>query len=439
MSKKILVIGSGGREHAICHKFSQSPTKPIIYALPGNIGMKSCANLVENIEITNHQAIIDFCKINKIDFVFIGPEQPLVNGLVDDLQKNKIRVFGPSKEASKLEGSKVFMKKIAQDNHVPTAKYASFTSAKPAIEFIEKLGFPAVIKTDGLASGKGVLIPQNLTEAIQNIEEIFAGKFGKAGNEIVIEEFLNGYEVSYFVICDGKNFLPLGFAHDHKKIFDGEIGLNTGGMGAFSPSNLVDKNLENKIIQQIIIPTLKGLQNKNAEFLGILFAGLMIVNNEPKLLEFNIRFGDPETQVILPRIKTDFVEIIENAIDKKLHNFKIEFDENKKTICVVMSSKGYPENYEKNTQIKNLKNVEDSLKDKSFLENHNLDEVQIFHAGTSLLNNEYIAIGGRVLNIVASANNFEKARNDAYKIVKKIDWNEGYYRTDIGIKALFKN
>ncbi len=417
--KKILVIGSGGREHAICEQFRKSPKLEIIFCLPGNAGIAEVAKIVDGIKIDEHQKIIEFCQENKIDFVFVGPEQPLVAGLVDDLEKAGIRAFGPNKNAAQLEGSKIFMKKIAVDNNVPTAIYETFTDEKNATEFVKKLAqefnFPCVIKTDGLAAGKGVIIPQNFAEAEVAIKEIFAGKFGEAGNKIIIEEFLDGFEASYFVLCDGKNFVPLGFAHDHKRVGDGDSGPNTGGMGTYSPSPFIDKKLEEEIIEKIIRPTLRGI-----EFRGILFAGLMISKNIPKLLEYNVRFGDPETQVILPRIKTDFIDLIEAAIDGRLNEIKVEFDEEKKLVCVVMCANGYPENYEKGTEIKGLDLI---------------TEAKILHAGTIKKDGKILANGGRVLNIVAEAASFESARSKAYEAIAKIDWKEGFCRKDIAKKV----
>ncbi|OFW88296.1 MAG: phosphoribosylamine--glycine ligase, partial [Alphaproteobacteria bacterium RIFCSPHIGHO2_01_FULL_40_8] len=418
--KKILVIGSGGREHAICEAFRKSPQKPEIFALPGNAGIAEIAKIVDGVRQNEHQKIIDFCQHKKIDFVFVGPEQPLSDGICDDLKQNGIRVFGPSKKASRLEGSKIFMKKIAMENAVPTAAYETFSNAKSALEFAKKLGFPCVIKTDGLASGKGVIIPQNFDEAKKTITEIFAGKFGDAGKNIIIEEFLEGFEVSYFVICDGKNFIPLGFAHDYKRVGENDSGTNTGGMGTYAPSPFVDKKIEEEIITKIIRPTLRGLENIDAPFKGILFAGLMIAKNKPKLLEFNIRFGDPETQVILPRIKSDFMTLIEAAIDGKLNKFHIEFDEEKKLVCVVMCAKGYPENYEKGSEIKGLANIKTA---------------KILHAGTIRKDNKILANGGRVLNIIADGKTFAEARKKAYEAVDSIDWKEGFVRRDIAKKA----
>lgn len=319
------------------------------------------------------------------------------------------------------------MKKIATENHVPTAIYQTFHEEKLAIEFAKTLGFPCVIKTDGLAAGKGVIIPQNLREAEETIAEIFAGKFGDAGKKIIIEEFLDGFEASYFVICDGKNFIPLGFAHDHKKVGENDSGANTGGMGTYAPSPFIDKKTENKIIKKIICPTLRGLENIGAPFKGILFAGLMIDKKCPKLLEFNIRLGNPETQVILPRIKSDFIALIEAAIDGTLDKFHIEFDEEKKLICVVMCAKGYPENYEKGTEIKGLEAAEKN------------DGIKIFHAGTLKKDGKILANGGRVLNIVAAASTFSDARKKVYAAVDLIDWKDGFCRRDIYPKSNRKN
>ncbi len=421
--KKILVIGSGGREHAICEQFKKSAKLEKLFCLPGNAGIAAVAQIVEGIKIDEHQKIIDFCREQKIDFVFVGPEQPLVNGLVDDLEKANIRAFGPSKRAALLEGSKVFMKKIAVDNQVPTAAYDVFFDKELAIRFAKKIGFPCVIKADGLAAGKGVIIAQNIKEVEDVVEEIFLGKFGEAGRQIIIEEFLDGFEASYFVLCDGDNFVPLGFAHDHKKVGENETGPNTGGMGTFAPSPLIGHEMEKTIIETIIRPTLDGMNRIKVPFCGILFAGLMIGKNGAKLLEFNARFGDPETQVILPRIKTDFIDLIESAIDKKLNQTTVEFDENKKLVCVVMAANGYPENYEKGTEIKNLEQAAQ------------VSGVKILHAGTAKKDNKIVANGGRVLNIVAESDSFKDARSKAYEAISKIDWKEGFCRKDIGAKA----
>ncbi|GDX36429.1 phosphoribosylamine--glycine ligase [Alphaproteobacteria bacterium] len=429
ITKKILVIGSGAREHAICQAFSRSKYQPQIFIIQGNAGTAKIAKNISDIAITDFKKITEFCLNHNIDFVFVGPEQPLTLGLVDYLESKRIKVFGPSQKSALLEGSKIFMKKIASDYHIPTAKYQTFqansNSVSQALQYAKELGFPCVIKTDGLASGKGVIIANNFAEAQNAITEIFAGKFGEAGKKIIIEEFLEGFEVSYFVICDGKNFLPLGFAHDHKKVGEGETGLNTGGMGTFSPSLKISQELETRIITKIINPTLQAMITEGCEFRGILFAGLMIKNNDAKLLEFNIRLGDPETQVLLPRITTDFVDLIEHAIDKKLANIKIEFDDNKKLVCVVICAKGYPEEYGKGHVIKNLSEIEDKIEKKYH------DNIQILHAGTSFNDKEIIATGGRVLNVVASATSFKEAKKMAYEVVDQIGWEQGFVRRDI--------
>lgn len=433
--KKILVIGSGGREHAICKAFFKSPQQPIIYALPGNGGTQNYAQNIDHIAINQHEEILKFCHSQQIDLVFIGPEQPLVEGLSDFLRSKNIKVFGPSQKAAQLEASKVFMKQITDQFNIPTAKYSTFSDADLAIAYSAKIGFPCVIKADGLAQGKGVIIAHDQIEATAAINEILHGKFGDAGKKIIIEEFLKGFEASYFVICDGKNFLPLGFAHDHKKVGDGETGLNTGGMGTYYPSPFINDALENKIIETIIKPTLEGMNHHQANFCGILFAGLMIDGNEAKLLEFNVRFGDPETQVILANLKSDLVTLIEKAIDGQLQNHHIEFDD-KKTVCVVICSNGYPNSYKKNVEITQLKNIEDLLRHHQSINGELIENVDILHAGTTEKDGKYYATGGRVLNIVASAPTFQQARQKAYKIVEAIDWKAGFYRRDIALSAI---
>lgn len=420
---KVLVIGSGGREHAICEKFYSSKQVTKIFALPGNAGIAEIAECVSNIAISNQDEIINFCQKNKVDLVFVGPEQPLVEGLVDNLKSHKIKAFGPSKYCAQLEGSKAFMKKIADDNGVPTARYQIFESFDSAFKFAKSLGFPCVIKADGLAAGKGVVIAQNILELETTLHEFFAGKFGDASKKIVIEEFLEGLEVSHFALCDGsQNFISLGFAHDHKKVGENETGPNTGGMGTFSPSPFVDKKLEQEILQKIVAPTLLAMTKLGHPFKGILFSGIILTKNGPKLLEYNTRFGDPETQVLLPRIKSDFATLIEAAIDGKLSEVKVELDEEKKLVCVVMCAKGYPEAYQKGTII-NL----DQIK--------NTDEIKILHAGTTIQNGNLVANGGRVLNIIAQAETFAKARQKAYETINKINWKEGFVRTDIAKKV----
>ena len=420
---RILVIGSGGREHAVCEKFYESKKVAKIFAMPGNAGISAIAECVANANVSNNQAVIDFCQAQKINLVFVGPEQPLVDGLVDDLEKAGLRAFGPSKYCAQLEGSKAFMKKIAADNNVPTADYQVFTNAVQAVEFAKKLGFPCVIKADGLAAGKGVVIAQDLAETEKTLTEFFAGKFGEASKKIIIEEFLEGVEVSHFALCDGStNFISLGFACDHKKVGENETGPNTGGMGTFSPSPFVTPEIEKIILEKIVAPTLSAMSKLGHPFKGILFGGIILTKNGPKLLEFNTRFGDPETQVILPRIKTDFVDLINAAIDGNLSQIKIEFDEAKKLVCVVMCANGYPEAYQKGTEI-NLSATK------------NLRDVKILHAGTAIKNGKLTANGGRVLNIVASAQSFKEGRIKAYEAVELIDWKDGFVRRDIAQKV----
>lgn len=421
--KNLLVIGAGGREHAIILKFRESSKVGKIYALPGNAGISLLAECVSGVEVGNHQQVIDFCLAKKIDLVFVGPEQPLVDGLVDDLIKNQIKVFGPSKYAARLEGSKAFMKEICSKNNIPTAKYQVFESGDLALDYCSQIGFPAVVKADGLAAGKGVVIVNNLDEAKEVIFEFFAGKFGDASKKVVIEEFLIGQEVSYFAITDGNDFISLGSACDHKKVGENETGPNTGGMGTFSPSPFMTKEIEEEVISEIISPTIKAMKSLGYPFVGVLFAGLILTKDGPKLLEFNVRFGDPETQVILPRIKSDFFDLIMAAVDGKIRDFKIAFDDEKKLVAVVVAAKGYPGSYLKGGQIKNLDAVK-SVKD-----------VMVLHAGTAIRQGKVVANGGRVLNIVANANSFKEARSKAYEAFKMIDWQDGFVRYDIAKKV----
>jgi len=419
---KILVIGSGAREHAIIHQINQSSKAKQIFALPGNAGIANIATNVENIKINDHNQIIKFCQENQIDLVIIGPEQPLVDGLVDDLQANNIKVFGPSKQASRLEASKIFTKKICDQYNIPTAFYQEFDQVENALKFLkDNQDYPIVIKADGLAAGKGVIIAQDYHQASNEVKQIMDGKFGSAGNKIIIEEFLDGVEVSYFAICDGKNAQFFGSAGDHKKIGEGETGLNTGGMGTYSPSPFIDQKLQQEIFDQFIIPTLKAMSDLNSPFIGFLFAGIILTKKGPKLLEFNTRFGDPEAQVILPRLETDFIDIILAAINGNLDQIDIKFS-NQKGVCVIIASKGYPENYQKNQPI----NLPSKIADNQL----------IFHAGTKMIDGQILSNGGRVLAAVSFADNFELAINSAYQLVANIDYKDGYYRKDIGGNVL---
>jgi phosphoribosylamine--glycine ligase len=346
----------------------------------------------------------------------------LVNGIVDYLEKFNIKVFGPNKVASQLEGSKIFTKKLCKKYNIPTANFGIFENKNDAKKFLEKTKYPNVIKADNLAAGKGVYICNNEQESLLAVEEIFDGKFGEAKN-VLIEEFLKGEEMSYFIISDGTTIKSFETAQDHKRVLEGDNGKNTGGMGAYSPSRLISSDLEDKILSKIIKPTLKGLSNLGTKYKGFLYAGLMIVKNEPYLIEYNVRMGDPECQTILPKLKTDLVEILEACCNKKLADLNIEWT-NKKSLCVVLCSKGYPDTYKKNVLIDNLENF--SSDQNNF----------IFHAGTKKENDKIYAIGGRVLNFISLSDDFLKARNEVHQCIKKLDWNGGFFRKDIGFKVI---
>ena len=417
---KVGVIGNGGREHALCSSLKNSDKIKQIYCFPGNAGTSSIAKNV-NIDLSDFEKLKDFIIQNKIDFIIIGPEKPLVDGIVDYLQKFKIKVFGPNKIASQREGSKIFTKKLCEKYKIPTAKFGIFSTTKKALSFLQNCNFPIVIKADGVAAGKGVYISENYKEASKAVEEIFDVKFGKAEN-LLIEEFLNGEEMSFFIISDGQSYKMFGTAQDHKRVFEGDQGKNTGGMGAYSPSRLQSDKLNQKIINNIIEPTLKGLKNLNCEYMGFLYAGLMIVNGEPFLIEYNVRMGDPECQTLLPKLKTDFSIIINKCIEQKLHDLNIEWYDDK-SICIVLCSKGYPDTYQNNIKL-DLEKL--SLKKNQF----------IFHAGTKIINNTIVSNGGRVLNIVTRSDDFKSARDSSLELLKEVNWGNGFYRKDIGYKVI---
>mgnify|MGYP005992543371 FL=1 len=418
---KIAIIGNGGREHALVATISKSSTINEIFCIPGNAGTSKIATNVE-LDINEFEILHKFINDNSVDLVVVGPEQPLVNGIVDYLEKFNIKVFGPNKIASQLEGSKIFTKKLCQKYNIPTANFGIFENRIEAKKFLENSKYPNVIKADNLAAGKGVYICNNKQESVLAVEEIFDGKFGEAKN-ILIEEFLDGEEMSFFIISDGTTIKSFETAQDHKRVLEGDKGKNTGGMGAYSPSRLINNDLEDKILSKIIKPTLKGLKNLGTEYRGFLYAGLMIVKNEPYLIEYNVRMGDPECQTILPKLKTDFVEILEACCNKKLADINIEWT-NKKSLCVVLCSKGYPDNYQKNILINNLENLIPG--ENNF----------IFHAGTKKENDKIYAIGGRVLNFISLSDNFLEARDEVHQYIKKLDWNGGFYRRDIGYKVI---
>ena len=418
----ILLIGAGGREHSIAEALSKSSKINELHCIPGNAGIEKIASC-HNYDISNQQEILNFCENNNIDIVFIGPEIPLVEGLADYLNRNSFFTFGPNQKAAKLEGSKSFTKDMCKKYNIPTATYETFSNAKDALVYIDNHSIPLVIKVDGLAAGKGVIIAETRDHAINSVNEIFSGKFGNAGDEIVIEEFLDGEEASYFIISDGESFIPLTSAQDHKRIGDGDIGLNTGGMGAYSPAPIMNKELEEKTINKIIKPTIKAMNDYGSPYIGILYAGLMIKDNEPKLIEYNVRFGDPECQVIIPRLENDLVELLVNVKEKNLDNYTLKWKENF-AITVVLAAKGYPESYETGDEIKGLDAID------------NIDDVEIFHAGTKTKNNKIVTSGGRVLNINGYGKNLVDAKEKAYSLVKKINWSGCYYRKDIGWRAL---
>ena len=415
------IIGSGGREHAICVKILESKKVDRVYCFPGNAGTDLIATNIE-IKVDEFEKIKDFVINNKIDFLVVGPEKPLVDGIVNYFQKNNIKIFGPEKLASKLEGSKIFTKKLCKKYNIPTAKFGIFEKIKEANLFLKNNKFPLVVKADGLAAGKGVYICEDIKESIKAVEEIFNGKFGVAKN-ILIEEFLSGEEMSYFIISDGKNYKKFQTAQDHKRVLEGDKGKNTGGMGAYSPSRLINKDLDEKIIKKIIEPTLKGLKEMSTKFIGFLYAGLMIVDNEPYLIEYNVRMGDPECQTILPKLKTNLVDIFAACCENKLDSINIEWHD-EKSLCIVLCSKGYPDKYKNNIPINNLNKID--LKNNEF----------IYHAGTKTMKNEVYSNGGRVLNFVVLSNNFKNSKDKAIQLIKKLDWHNGYYRKDIGFKVI---
>ena len=415
------VIGSGGREHAICEKILQSKKIEKLYCFPGNAGTNSIAKNVK-IKIDEFDKIKNFVINNKIDFLIVGPEKPLVNGIVDFFQKHNIKIFGPEKIASQLEGSKIFTKKLCEKYRIPTAKFGIFKNLEETNLFLKTSKFPLVVKADGLAAGKGVYICENIETAKNAIKEIFNGKFGIAKN-ILIEEFLSGEEMSYFIISDGKTFKKFQTAQDHKRVLEGDKGKNTGGMGAYSPSRLINGNLDKKIINKIIKPTLKGLKDMGTSFKGFLYAGLMIVNNEPYLIEYNVRMGDPECQTILPKLKTDIIDIFTACCENNLSSVNIEWHE-EKSLCIVVCSKGYPDKYKNNILIKNIEKIH--LQQKEF----------IFHAGTKINKKKIYSNGGRVLNFVVLSNNFKSSKKKAIQLIRKLNWSNGFYRKDIGFKVI---
>ena len=418
---KVAVIGSGGREHSLCLALKKSSNVNEIFCIPGNAGTDNIAKNI-NINLDDFEKIKDFFISNEIALAIIGPEKPLVDGIVEYLENHNIKVFGPNKIASQLEGSKIFTKNLCKKYNIPTAKFGIFKNPKESIDFLQGCEFPIVVKADGLASGKGVYICEDKKQSITAVNEIFDGKFGKAEN-ILIEEFLSGEEMSFFIISDSKSYKKFGTAQDHKRVFEGDKGKNTGGMGAYSPSRLESEILDKKILNKIIEPTLKGLRELNTSFVGFLYAGLMIVKGEPYLIEYNVRMGDPECQTILPKLKNDLLDVVLACVNQKLDSLNLEWY-NDKSLCIVLCSKGYPDQFQNNIEIENLNKMK--LTNNEF----------IFHAGTKLNNGKIFSNGGRVLNFVIRSKNFKNSRDRGLELINELDWKNGFYRKDIGFKVI---
>jgi phosphoribosylamine--glycine ligase len=419
----ILLIGSGGREHALAWSISASALCDRLYIAPGNPGTAQCGENVV-IDIADHEAVASFCKLNGIDLVVVGPEGPLVAGLADDIAAAGIKAFGPSKAAAQLEGSKAFTKELCAEFGIPTAGFGRFTDAASAKAYVAAQGAPIVIKADGLAAGKGVVMAETLAEANDAIEMMFSGGLGAAGEEVVIEEWMIGEEASFFALCDGSHALAMASAQDHKRVGDGDTGPNTGGMGAYSPAPVMTQALEGQVMTEIIMPTLRGMASRGTPFQGILYAGLMITAQGPKLIEYNVRFGDPECEVLMPRLKSDLVPALLAACDGVLDQITLRWAD-EAALTVVLAAKGYPAAPEKGSVIRDVKKAEAQ------------DDVLVFHAGTKLTaTGDLVADGGRVLNVVATARSVGEAQRKAYAAVDVIDWPGGFCRRDIGWQAV---
>ncbi len=418
---KILVVGGGGREHAVVWKLAQSPSVDKIYCAPGNGGISSIAQCVP-IKATDVEGIKAFAKENRIDLVVVTPDDPLAAGMVDELEKEGIRAFGPTRDAAIIEWSKSFAKDLMKKYNIPTARYEVFDNSKDAIKYLSNQRFPIVVKADGLALGKGVIIAQNLEEACEAVGSIMDKKvFGEAGRRVVIEEFLTGQEVSILAFTDSKIIVPMVSSQDHKRALDGDKGLNTGGMGTFSPSRVYTAEIAQYCMDKIFKPTVDAMNRENRKFKGVLYFGLILTDDGPKVLEYNARFGDPETQVILPRLKSDLLEIFNAVIDERLDEVKVEWDD-RAAVCVIMASGGYPQEYRTGYEIKGIEEVE---KEKDII---------IFHAGTRYESGKYYTAGGRVLGVTAMDDTLDGAIKKAYEGMEKISFKDAHYRRDIGIK-----
>ena len=418
----ILLLGSGGREHALAWKMAASPLTDRLVCAPGNAGIAREAECVA-LDLADHAAVIGFCRANAIDFVVVGPEGPLCAGIVDDLEAAGIKAFGPSRAAAQLEGSKGFTKDLCRSNRIPTAAYERFRAAEPAKAYVRARGAPIVIKADGLAAGKGVIVAQNLAEAEAAIDMMLGGGLGDAGAEVVVEEFLDGEEASFFALCDGDTAIPLASAQDHKRAFDGDTGPNTGGMGAYSPAPIVDAAMSARVMGEIVLPTLAAMKAMGTPFKGVLYAGLMITAEGPKLIEYNVRFGDPECQVLMLRLMSDLVPALLASRDGVLKSLDLRWYR-EAALTVVMAARGYPGSYAKGSVI-------DGLDDAAAVAG-----VEIFHAGTKTEGGRILANGGRVLNVSALGGTVREARARAYEAISRIRWPEGFYRHDIGWRAV---
>jgi phosphoribosylamine--glycine ligase len=420
---KVLVVGGGGREHALVWKIAQSPKVTRIYCAPGNAGISEQATIIP-IKANDLNGLLEFAVKEEIDLTVVGPEDPLTKGIVDLFESKGLLIFGANKKSAEIEGSKAFAKEMMKKYHIPTAFYEIFENRSEAVRYIRKQGAPIVVKADGLAAGKGVIVCKSVEEAIQSVDKIMVERiFGEAGNRVVIEEYLVGEEASYIAFTDGKAILPLASSQDHKPIFDGDQGPNTGGMGAYSPAPVVTEEVHEKIIEKILRPIIYGMGEEDRVYKGVLYAGLMIHDGHPKVLEFNARFGDPETQPVLMRMKGDIVPILEACMKGTLSQQRIEWD-SRASVCVVMASKGYPGDYEKGEVVKGLKEVS------------RMEGVFVFHAGTALKDGQVMTNGGRVLGVTGLGEDILGAIEKTYQAVKKISWEGAYYRTDIGRRAL---
>lgn len=419
---KVLVIGGGGREHALCWRLKQSPSVAQVFCAGGNAGI---AQDVTCVELSTHEDIANFCRTENIALVVIGPEQPLVDGLSDYLRKKNISVFAPSKKAADLEASKGFMKNLCQKYNIPTAAYGFFADKTTALAFLEGKIFPIVVKADGLAAGKGVIIAETKQEAVAAIENMFSGEFGQAGTKVVIEEFLEGKEVSFFALCDGKKAVEFGYAQDHKRAYDGDKGPNTGGMGTYSPPPIMTEAIRTEVMEKIINPTMLAMEKEGCPFTGVLFAGLMLTRDGAKLLEYNVRFGDPETQSLMMRFSGDLFQLLLSCANGNVDKKYISFTQ-QAAVCVVMAAKNYPAAYQKGSVIRGLKKA------------GSFPSVKIFHAGTAQKDGEIVSVGGRVLGVTALGDTIKEAQQNAYQAVDLIDWKEGFCRRDIAWQAVCK-